>query len=66
MNETEMVYEHHPLKVVTKKGSSVAHLAIQTTMVACMNAVGQAIPPYVVYNAKTLHPGWMANGVAGA
>ena len=25
----------------------------QTMVVACVNAIGQAIPPYVIYNAKT-------------
>ena len=34
-------------------------------MVACVNAIGQALPPYVIYDAKTLNPGWMQGGVAG-
>ena len=34
----------------------------QTTVVACVNVVGQAIPPYVIYNAKTLNPEWMKDG----
>ena len=34
----------------------------QTTVVACVNAIGQAIPPYVIYNAKTLNPEWMKHG----
>ena len=34
----------------------------QTTVVACVNAIGQAIPPYVIYNAKTLNPEWIKDG----
>ena len=34
----------------------------QTTVVAYVNAIGQAIPPYVIYNAKTLNPEWMKDG----
>ena len=37
----------------------------QTTVVACINAIGQAIPPYVIYNAKTLNPEWMKDGPPG-
>ncbi|XP_065915821.1 uncharacterized protein [Dysidea avara] len=71
MDETGMAYEHRPLKVVTLKGQKkikcrTSGNKTQTTVVACINAVGQAIPPYVIYNAKTLNPRWMENGVAGA
>ena len=34
-------------------------------VVACVNAIGQAIPPYVIYNAKTLNPEWMKDGPPG-
>ena len=37
----------------------------QTTVVACVNAIGQAIPPYVIYNAKTLNPEWIKDGPPG-
>ena len=37
----------------------------QTTVVACVNAIGQAIPPYIIYNAKTLNPEWMKDGPPG-
>jgi len=59
MDETGKANEHSPLKVVTSGNKT------QTTVVACINAVGQAILPYVIYNVKTLNPGWMENGVAG-
>ena len=34
-------------------------------MVACINAIGQALPIFVMYDAKILNPGWMQGGVAG-
>ena len=51
VDETGMAYEHH--------GS---RNKAQTTVVACVNAIGQAIPPYVIYNAETLNPEWMKDG----
>ena len=38
----------------------------QITVVGCINEVGQAIPPFVIFKAKTLSPLWMKNGVPGA
>ena len=59
-----MAYEHRPPKVVTLKvhkkvKSRTTVNKAQTTIVACVNAIDQAIPPYVIYNAKTLNPEWM-------
>ena len=50
VDETGMAYEHNKGKSKNKA---------ETTVVACINAIGQAIPPYVIYNAKTLNPEWM-------
>ena len=49
VDETGMAYEHRPPKVVTLKGTSGNKA--QTMVVACVNAIGRAIPPYVIYNA---------------
>ena len=54
VDETGMAYEH------CASGNKA-----QTTLVACVNAIGQAIPPYVIYNAKTLNPEWMKDGPPG-
>ena len=54
VDETGMAYEH--------RGS---WNKAQTTVVACVNAIGQAIPPYVIYNAETLNPEWMKDGPPG-
>ena len=37
----------------------------QTTVVVCVNAIGQVIPPFVIYNAKMLNLEWMNGGPAG-
>ena len=54
VDETGMAYEH--------RGS---RNKAQTTVVACVNAIGQAIPPYVIYNAETLNPEWIKDGPPG-
>ena len=54
VDETGMAYEH--------RGSQIK---AQTMVVACVNAIGQAIPPYVIYNAKTLNPEWIKDGLPG-
>ena len=70
VDETGLAYEHRPQKLVTLKGQKkvrcrTSNNKSQTTVVACVNAIGQAIPPYVIYDAKTLNPGWMQGGVPG-
>ena len=70
VDETGLAYEHRPQKLVTLKGQQkvrcrTANNKSQITVVACVNAIGQAIPPYVIYDAKTLNPGWMQGGVPG-
>ena len=71
VDETGLAYEHRPQKIVTLKGQKKVRCRTssnkcQTTVVACINAIGQALPPYVIYDAKSLNPGWMQGGVAGA
>lgn len=31
-----------------------------------MNPISQAIPPFIIYKAKTLNPAWMKNGLPGS
>ena len=69
--QTGLAYEHRPQKVVTLKGQKKVRCQTssnkcQTTVVACVNAIGQALPPYIIHDAKSLNPGWMQGGVAGA
>ena len=65
-----MAFEHRPKNVLTLKGQKKIKCRTsgnkkQTTVVACVNAIGQAIPPFVIYDAKTLNPMWMKEGVPG-
>ena len=70
VNESGMALEHRPPKLVTLKGQKKVKCRTsgdksQITVVGCINAVGQAIPPFVIFKAKTLSPLWMKNGVPG-
>ena len=47
VDETGMAYEH--------RGSGNK---AQRTVVACVNVIGQSIPPYVIYNAKRMDKRW--------
>ena len=70
VDESGMALEHRPPKVVTLKGQKKVKCRTsgdksQITVVGCVSAVGQAIPPFVIFKAKTLSPLWMKNGVSG-
>ena len=54
VDETGMAYEHHG------SGNKA-----QKMVVACVIVISQAIPPYVIYNAKTLNSEWMKDGPPG-
>ena len=63
--------EHQPINVKAFKGQETIKCHTpgskkQATVVACVNAIGQAIPPVVIYDAKTLHPMWIKGGAPGA
>ena len=56
-----MAHKHRPPKVVTLKGLKkvICHTSgdkSQITVVGCVSAVGQAIPPFVIFKAKTFSP----------
>ena len=57
------------MKVSDETGMASEHRGsgnkVQTMVVACVNAIGQAIPPYVINDAKTLNPEWMKGGPPG-
>ena len=70
VDETGVEFEYRPKNVLTLKGQKKIKCRTsgnkkQTTVVACINAIGQAIPPFVIYDAKTLNPMWMKEGVPG-
>ena len=68
LDEIGVAFEHQ--NVLTLKGQKMfkCHTSgskKQTSVVACVNAIGQAIPPFVIYDAKALHPMWMKGGPPG-
>ena len=70
LDEIGVTFEHHPKNVITLKSQKkfkchTSGSKKQTTVVACVNTIGQAIPPFVIYNAKTLHPMWTKGGAPG-
>ena len=57
MDETGVTLEPHPSKVVTRKGQKkIRHCTsgqkVQITVIGCGSAVGQILPPLIIYAAK--------------
>ena len=70
VDETGMRLEHRAPNIVAKKGKvkvryrSAGNKA-QTTVVGCVNAVGNAIPPMVIHSTKSLNADWCKCDVPG-
>ena len=70
VDETGMPLDHHPPKVVCKKGMKnpsciTSGKKTQITVVACVSAAGYCIPPMVIWNGKSMHPDMAAGEVHG-
>ena len=70
VDETGMPLDHRPPKIVTKKGQKKVRYRTsgnksQITVIGCVSAVGQAIPPFVIFDAKNLNAEWTEGEVAG-
>ena len=67
MDETGVPFDPRPPKVVAPKGLRYRSSGKkgQVTVVACASATGQAIPPYVIFDAKQLNPAWFKGEVPG-
>ena len=70
MDETGMPLEHRAPNIVTKKGKKKVRYRstgnkAQITVVGCVNAVGNAIPPMVIYAAKNFNADWCKCDVPG-
>ena len=70
MDESGMPLDPKALNVVTKRGAKKVRSRStgrkgQVTIVACGSAVGQIIPPMVIFDAKKLCHAWTANEVTG-
>ena len=59
MDETGLQLEHKPGMIIAKKGSKYLHSPTSgnremITIIAAINAAGQAIPPHVIPKGKTV------------
>jgi len=60
VDETGMPLDHPAPCILAKKGQKKVQYATsgnnsQVTVVGCINAVGQALPPFVIFDAKNLN-----------
>ena len=58
VDESGMPLEHRSPKVVAKKGQKKVRYCTsgnksQVTVVGCINAIGQALPPFIIFNAQS-------------
>lgn len=62
---------HHQQQVLAKKGSKNVHVvapehAENVTIVACGNAIGQVIPPMIIFKGQRLNQDWYSNLPVGS
>ena len=65
VDETGTPLDFKTPNIVAKTGSKKVRYR-QVTIVACASAVGQALAPLVIFNAKNLNPAWTRNEVSGS
>ena len=63
VDESGMPLDHRPPRVVGRKEKRkirchVTRNKAQITVVACVSASGQALPPYVIFDTKQLNHAW--------
>jgi len=71
LDETGIQPEHRPSKVITGVSACKTQAVTSpntgtTTIIACVNATGTAIPPYYVFKGKRLNDSLMTNAATGA
>ena len=70
VDETGIALDGHAPRVVAKRGQKKVRYRTtgnkkQVTVVACVNASGQCIPPFVIFDAKRLNMQWRKGEVIG-
>jgi len=70
MDETGVLLDHRSPCVLARKGQKKVRYCStrnksQITVVGCINATGQALPPFVVFDAKNLNIQWTTGEVPG-
>ena len=71
VDESGMPFDHRPPRVLAQKGQKKVRYRTsgnksQVTVIGCVSAAGQAIPPFVIFDAKSLNIEWTKGEVAGA
>ena len=66
VDETGMPLDHRPPKRGHKKVRyRTAGNKSQITVIGCVSATGHAVPPFVIWNAKSMNKEWSAGEVPG-
>ena len=63
VDKTGMPLKHQSSRVLARKGQKKVRYCTsgnksQVTVVDCINAIGQALPPFVIFSAKNLNLDW--------
>ena len=71
VDETGKPLDHRPPKIVTTRGQRKVRCRTsgnksQITVIACVSAVGQVIPTFVVFDSKSLNQQWTMGEVPGS
>ena len=69
-DDVDMPLDHRSPHVVVKKGQKKVRYCSsgnksQVTAVACVNAAGSAMPPYIIFDAKNLNMDWAEGEIPG-
>ena len=70
VNETGMLLDHHPPKVVAIKGQKkvccrTSGNKLPVTVIPRVSATGHTLPPFVIFDVKNLNMEWTKGEVAG-
>ena len=65
-----MPLDHRPPKIVTQRGHKkvryrTAGNKSQITVIGCVSATGHAVPPFVIWDAKSMNKEWTNGEIAG-
>ena len=70
VDETGMPLNHSAPKIITRRGQKKVRYRTsgnksQVTIIGCVSATGQAIPPFVIFDSKSLNMEWRKGEVPG-
>ena len=70
VDESGMPLDHRSPHVIARRGQRKVRCCTsgnksQITIVVCINAIGQTMPPFIIFNAKSLNMEWTRGEVSG-